>query len=440
MQRLVLEHGDDMRFCAQWKKWLFWDGKRWGVDETGHVERFAKATVLTMKGEVDSIRDEGHGEELRRHCRHSQSVGSIKAMCELAKTDRKVIVTTQELDSDLFLLNCKNGTVDLKTGMLRKHKREDLLTMITLVEFCRTAECPTFERFLHRIMGGNAELVRFLQRCIGYCLTGAVTEKVFFMFLGEGDNGKTTLLEAVRFVLGEYAGQIPIASLLKKNDNGIPNDIAQLQGKRFVTSSEVPEGRAFDDSFMKYITGMGTLQARHLYGEYFEFTPTFKIFIDSNRKPRVAGNDKAMWSRIRVAPFNTTISEAEKDRNLLNKLKAEAPGILAWIVRGCLDWQNDGLRPPQAVTDATAEYHTEMDSVTRFLGARCDLAPGGKELSADLYAEYRKYCEEEGATPETNTTFGKLLGGINGLESCKIKDSRGWCGIRLRGERPLPLP
>jgi putative DNA primase/helicase len=320
------------------------------IDETGEPERRAKATAEAIRYEADGSDDDSRREALRKHASRSQSAGKLKAMLQVAETEREVVIRPEQLDRDPHVLNCKNGTLDLMTGELRPHKREDLLTMLAPVEFSPTATCPTFERFLDRITNRDKELANFLQRVAGYSLTGESKEKIFFVLRGEGDNGKTTFLEAIRYVLGEYAGQVPIDSLLKRKENSIPNDIAQLRGKRFVTSSEPPAGRAFNDSLMKYLTGTGTLQARLLYKEFFDFTPNFKLFIDANRKPKVAGDDKAMWNRIRLIPFDAVITDAEKDKDLIDKLKAEASGILAWMVRGCLAWQKEGLRPPECVT------------------------------------------------------------------------------------------
>jgi putative DNA primase/helicase len=395
---------------------------------------------------VDSIKleakamdeDDNRREALQRHCCSSQSAARLAAMCQVAESEKEVVVTPEELDRDPFLLNCKNGTLDLRTGVLRKFNRKDLITKLSPVEFSESATCPIFTGFLKRITNGDADLMGFLQRVFGYSLTGSVKEKAFFIFCGAGDNGKTTLLEAFRNVAGDYAGQIPIDSLLRSNDTKIPNDVAQLVQKRFVTSSEPPEGRRFNSSMMKYITGMGTLQARQLYKEFFEFPPTFKLFIDANKKPRVAGDDKAMWNRIFVIPFEAVISEEEKDKDLINKLQAEAPGILAWAVRGCLDWQKNGLQVPESVKNASRAYHDEMDTVARFITECCELGSGNQEKTADLYLAYGKWCAQEGEEPEEIGTFGKMLGGRKDLEPHKIKGERGWAGIKLNVEHHIP--
>jgi len=430
-RRLVDAHGRDLRYCISWGKWLIWDGKRWAVDRTGEIERRAKSTVDGMKREAKSMDEEDQRRTaLQKHCRLSQSASRLQAMCRVAESELAVVVTPEELDRDPFLLNCGNGTLDLQTGQLRKHRREDLLTKITPIECLETATCPTFETFLNRITGGDTELAMYLQRCIGYCLTGQVTEKALFFLCGGGDNGKTTFIEAVRFVLGEYAGQVPIETFLRKNNNGIPNDLAQLDKLRFVTSSEVPEGRSLDESKVKYMTGMGTIQARYLYHELFEFKPTFKLLIDTNRLPRVAGDEKAVWNRVHVIPFNVTIADSEKDKNLLARLQAEAPGILNWAVRGCLDWRGNALRVPDAVQKASQGYREEADTVARFLAECCEIRKGF-EKTADLYSAYIKWCSEEGERPEEKVRLAKVLASRGDLQQQKVKGDRGWLGIKL---------
>jgi putative DNA primase/helicase len=436
-RHLVSRHGKELRYCPAWGKWLVWDGKRWAIDKTYEIERRAKETVFAMRDEAKAVEDEDRRDKFQQHCRRSQSAARLEAMCKLARSEAKIVITPDKLDPDPWLLNCGNGTLDLKIGRFRPHLEADLITKITPVNFSDSAKCPVFEHFLERVTDGDEELAHYLQRCVGYCLTGLVSEKALFFLLGDGDNGKTTFLEAIRYVFGEYAGQIPIESFLRKNNNGIPNDVAQLQKLRFVTSSEVPEGRSLDESKIKYMTGMGTIQARFLYGELFEFQPSFKLFIDSNRKPKVAGDEKAVWNRIRVIPFNATIPESEKDKNLLEKLKSEAEGILAWAVRGCHDWKVNGLPEPAVVKNASQEYREEMDTVSRFLPECCDLGQDFSERSGDLYTAYSMWCSREGEQPESKLTFGKYLGRRSDFQPQKIGGERGWQGIKLKSGSSL---
>ena len=350
-ERFVERCGGNLHYCAAWKKWLVWDGRRWEIDRTGNVNERAKGVLCEMRKMIKLIPDpeEKYAKHVRRSCNNS----GFKAMIELALTIRGIPVTAEQLDADPWVLNCPNGTIDLRTGEPRKHRREDLLTKLIRVEYDPDAKCPVFDAFLARIMRGNTALMEYIQRVVGYCLTGDVGEKAMFVLYGDGNNGKTTFLEAIRNVLADYAGQVPIQSLMKKKwDEGIPNDIAQLKGKRFVTSSETESGQELAVAKIKNLVGLATLQARYLYAEFFEFAPTFKVFMDCNHKPVIRGHDPAIWNRLKFIPFTVTIPDAEIDREMGAKLRAEAPGILAWAVRGCLEWQLRGLDEPQEVRQA----------------------------------------------------------------------------------------
>jgi putative DNA primase/helicase len=311
------------------------------------------------------------------------------------------------------------------------HRPEDLITKLAPVNYDPDAKCPTFEKFLERIMDGDQQLIGYLQRCLGYAMTGDVSEKALFVLVGDGDNGKTTLVEAIRYVLGDYAGQVPIESLMTRQSEGIPHDIARLKGLRFVTSSEVEQGRKLAESKIKQITGMGTLQARHLYGEYFEFTPSHKIFMDTNHMPEVRGADNAIWNRLKVIPFNVSIPEAEKDKKLLEKLKAEAAGILAWAVRGCIEWQKNGLGEPSTVTAAVGAYREEMDTISQFVDEECERGASLEITSEDLYGAYREWCARYDEEPRSQKAFGGRLAEL-GLKQSKLRSKRAWTGIGLR--------
>ncbi len=417
-RQLVARHGRDLRFCPKWNKWVFWDGNRWRIDETGEVERRAKETVVAIRNV--------------RHAKQSQSASRIRGMIFLARTEPGIPIGVDELDRDPNLFNCLNGTLDLRTGQLRDSRREDLLTKLARVNYNPKATCPIFEEFLARIMGNNEELIAYVQRCFGYALTGAVSEKAVFILHGSGDNGKTTLLEAIRHVLGDYAGQIPIESLMtRRSDGGVPNDIAGLNGRRFVTSSEGEQGKALAEAKLKLITGMGKLTARYLFQEYFEFDPTFKLFIDSNHKPEVRGTDNAIWNRLKLIPFNVSIPKAEQDKHLLEKLRTEAPGILAWAVRGCLEWQRNGLGEPSCVEAASKAYREEMDTVAEFVESECVLEAGLHATSDAIHSAYFLWCQEAGAEPLGKKVVGTRLHEM-GLESGKVGGQRAWKGIGLK--------
>jgi len=395
-----------------------------------------KTTVKEMYREAADTADSGEQAKLAKHAIKSQYAGRIAAMISLATTEGGVPVRPQDLDRDPFVLNCLNGTVDLKTGVIHPARREDLITKLAPVVFDPDAKCPIFEGFLNQIMDGDELLKSYVQRLVGYSLTGTTREQILCVLFGSGANGKTTFLEAIRHVLGDYAGQVPVETLLKKSSDGIPNDIAQLKGLRFVTASEVEEGRKLAEAKVKHLTGAGTMQGRYLHQEFFQFEPTHKLFMDCNHKPVIRGTEHAIWRRIKLIPFTVSIPDTKKDKELLEKLKREAPGILAWAVRGCLDWQRDGLREPDRVVVATGDYQDEMDLVKPFVEEECTLHPDGQAIVENLYRAFEARCRSRGDEPLTKKAFGTVLGAMEGLTPGKLGSKRCWNGISLNDSEP----
>lgn len=410
-QRLAHMHGEDIRYVYEWNRWLVFTGKRWEVDRCGHVERKAKTTVRSIDAEASMTEDEDRRKALRRFANTSEAKNRIRAMMELARSEPEVPVTAEELDADLWLLNCANGTLDLRTGRLRDHRREDLLTKHAPVEYDPNAEAPAWEAFLERVLP-SAELRGFVQRAVGYSLTGDTRERVLFILHGMGRNGKSTILEAIREALGAedgYALKTPAETLMAKPAGGIPNDVARLKGARFVSASETEKDRRLAESLVKEMTGNDTMSARFMRAEWFEFRPTHKVWLATNHKPEIKGNDPGIWDRIRLVPFNVRIPDDEIDRELPEKLKAELPGILAWAVRGCLDWQREGLGEPEEVRVATDAYRDEMDTLAAFIGDRCVVHPNAEVASSALYEAYQNWCEESGERAEKKRNFGTQL-------------------------------
>jgi putative DNA primase/helicase len=362
-------------------------------------------------------------------------------MIALASSQPGIPVLAEELDRNPMLLNCRNGTLDLKTGILKRHRQEDLITKMAPVRYDPTAQCPTWLEFLNRIFGGDEELVLYVQKVIGYALTGKVNEKALFVFNGGGNNGKTTLLETVRALLGDYAGIVEIDMLMQNGRDDVRDRaIALLVGKRFITSSEAQEGQRLHEAKVKHLTGMGRLQGRHIYGSPFEFDPQFKLFVDANHKPEIRGTDNAIWDRIHLIPSNVSIPKEEQDRDLGNKLRAELSGILVWAVEGCLAWQKEGLKLPRAVTDAGRLYRTESDVVGDFIADCCVKEPEGFVLAADLYKAYKQWSSDRGdKDPFSATRFGTRLGNM-GFEPTKTGAGRGRKGLRLRPDQRDQLP
>lgn len=409
-ERFVAEHGRDLMYCPN--KWLVWDKKRWLTESRDNIEVQSKAqqTVRRMRRLFKDIEGSDEVEKAAHaHVKYSSSDRGIRAMINQAKSLHEVLIKDEELNFDPWLLNCKNGTLNLKTGELKPHEREDNITKILPVEYDPDARCQRWEEFLYQIMGKNHDLVDFLQRTVGYSLTGDTREECLFLLYGEGANGKTTFIETLKGLFGEYAKAAEFSTFVEKNYDYIRNDIARLKGSRLVVAAESKRGRNFDESLIKKLTGRDSLVARFLYEEHFEFIPEFKIFLAFNVKPKIKGTDYGIWRRIRIVPFNVTFPTAKQDQRLRYKLEKEFPGILAWAVRGCLEWQKNGLNEPTAVLFATKDYKEEMNIIEKFVDEQCERQDAIKESTNNLYHEYQRFCKYLGVSPESKIEFGKQL-------------------------------
>ena len=415
-ERFISEHGADVHYCEAWKSWLVWDGARWELDTTSAINRRLHTTIRALGSQAQrlyrevlrSIADEdvkaGMTKTIREviyHARHSEEQNQITAILAIATTLAGVPITPAGMDARPMLLNCRNGVVDLATGELVPHAdrrvREWLLTKMAPVEYDPRAGCPRWMQFLDEVFAGDATKISYMQKSIGYTLTGAVTEKAMFFFHGGGNNGKTTLLEIIRSVFGDYAGTIDIDTLMKdRTDDYSLRMIATMHGKRLVTASEASENSRLNEALIKRLTGMNQLVGRPIYGKSFTFEPEFKLYIDANHRPTIRGTDDAIWIRMRLIPFDVQFSKDQIDKDLWRKLRAELPGILAWAVAGCLAWQRDGLETPASITKAVASYRSEQDLVGEFLADRTDPDPIAIIPAKDLYTDFRTWCTDAG--------------------------------------------
>jgi len=352
-------------------------------------------------------------------------------MVNLAQSEPGIAITESNLDTDPWLLNVSNGTIDLKTGTLRTHSRDDLITKLVPVPYKPTATCPAWDAFLNEVMGADQDKIRFLQKSIGYSLTGVTHEQVLFMFHGSGANGKSTFINIVHRLLGDYALTTPTDTLLVKRGGGIPNDVARLKGVRFVSAVETEIGRRLAETLVKQLTGGDRISARFLYGEYFDFDPTFKIFLAVNHKPLISGGDNAIWRRIRLVPFDVTIPPEKRDPNLNRKLESELSGILRWAVEGCLLWQKEGLQPPASVEAATGAYRSEMDVVGDFIDDCCEVVLGAKTSFGDLYGRYGSWSFKNGHEQLDRKEFAQCLDNRGFVAARNKALGRYRIGIRL---------
>jgi len=408
-ERFASSCGNNVRHCKESGAWYIFNGSRWEEDWKNQVIQFAKQTVRAIYGEASQIQDDPKRMALVKHAASSEALARINAMVTLAAAEPPIPIELNSFDTDLFLLNCANGTIDLRTGELKSHTRTDLIRKMSPVEFDASAGCPKWKAFLDEIMESNSQLVAFLQRAVGYCLTGNVSEQVVFLLYGTGANGKTTFIEVIRSLLGDYAQQANMSMFLTKKQDGIPNDVAKLKGARFVTASEIENGRRLSEVTIKQLTGEDRITARFMHKEFFEFDPTHKIFIATNHKPVITGTDEGIWRRIRLIPFSVRIPEERRDRNLLSRLREEFPGVLTWAVQGCLDWQANGLGYPTEVRNATAEYRDEMDVLSNFLEECCDIEEGPRTEPGLLYDTYKRYCGVYGEYQMNQRFFSQRL-------------------------------
>lgn len=431
-KRLVFHHGGDFRHCHRWNKWLIWNGKIWSIDDTGQIVRLAKESVKSIYREASNASDELR-EKVGKWAIRSESAGFLNSMVSLAQTEEGIPISPNELDTDPYLLNCKNGTINLRTGDLLPHNPKHFITKIIPVEYYPKAECPIWIEFLETIFNWNYDLINFIQRTIGYSLTGDASEQCLFLLHGTGANGKSTFLGTVKELLGDYAQTARFETFLLRDQERISNDLARMQGKRFITSIEAEGERRLSEAVIKQLTGQDTITARFLYGEYFEFPAQFKLWLACNHKPIIRGTDHAIWRRIKLIPFNVTIPENKQDKLLDKKLKAEFPGILAWAVQGCLEWQKNGLQTPDEVKAATNDYRNEMDVIQTFIDECCFVKPGSTEvktISGVLYGAYKNWCEQNGEHTLDNRTFGRRMS-EKGMKAGK-SSGKNWCyGIGL---------
>lgn len=412
--RLVAMHGADLRYCFAFRKWLVWGDSRWAADETGRALRFAKQTVVVFLRQAV----EAKNEEAEKFARGSLAAGRLHAMLTLAAPELPIM--PDELDRAPHLLNCVNGTVDLRTGKLRPHRRGDLITKLVHYRYRPGAACPCprWLAFLGEIMGADAdaaesavaradELVGFLQRSFGYSTTGETSEKATFVAHGHGDNGKTTMLSIVREVVREYAATVGLDLLTTRDEsNNVAAARAKLLGARFVTSSETEEGQRLSAARLKRICQGpgGEIEACRKYENPISFPETHKLWIDANHKPDLPATDAAVWNRLHLIPFTVTIPKDRQDRELKAKLLAEGEGILAWLVEGARRWYAEGLPASMAVAEATSAWREGLDHLRIYLDEHTEKPDPADEkavkeaylLNKTLYGAYKSWCEENG--------------------------------------------
>jgi putative DNA primase/helicase len=389
-------YGSRVRYCKPWKKFLVWDKNRWEIDEYGEVENFVDDLVRNMYKGAREINDVRLRLDFESHIKKTEALRRRKALIESVSMSQKVKIRPDILDANPLLFNCKNGTIDLKHGNFNAHNPDDYITKCSNFVYQEKADCPTWKVFLLQIMNQDVELIKFVQKVMGYSMTSDVSEQAIFFLWGNGANGKSTFLNVITDLMGDYATSTPTETFMKKSGDKMSNDIARLRGMRLVTTSEAEQGKRLSEPLIKQITGQDTMTARFLYGEYFDFKPTFKIFMATNYRPVIRGSDHGIWRRIRLIPFTVTIPPEQRDKNLSKKLEEENSGILNWLLEGYVLWRKEGLENPESVVRATNEYRDEMDTVGQFLRECCSVDSTGLMRIGNrrLYEMYTNWCAQ----------------------------------------------
>jgi putative DNA primase/helicase len=436
-RRFVARYRGAVLYCEAWSRWLVWDSMRWAEDERLAVFALAGDLIRSLYPTAWRIQDEDKRKTYLRHLIKSESHQSLNAMITLAKADRAVARHPDDFDGDPWLCTVKNGTLDLRTGQLHQHSPKDMITRLAPVVYDPAAQCPNWLEFLNMIMLDRQSLVDFLKRAFGSSLTGITSDKSMFILYGPGgDNGKSTMIEVMEMVLGNYARRTPVETFLKRREGTIPNDIARLRGVRFVWAAENDRGVRLAESLLKEMSGGDRMVARFMRGEFFEFMPAFKIWFATNHKPAIRG-DAAIWRRLKLIPFDYTIPKEKQKRRheVMAMFRDELSGILNWAVEGCLEWQRDGLGVPEEVLNATREYEAEQDTFSMFLEEKCIRVPNARVLSLALYREYKAWGEQYGESPVSHKTFASLMS-ERSFAKTKTKYGVLYTGIGLRPEDP----
>ncbi|WP_281648155.1 phage/plasmid primase, P4 family [Parendozoicomonas sp. Alg238-R29] len=413
-------HKDNWRYCAQWGRWFVWTGQRWCPDRVLYVNHLSRELCREAAREAENDRQRTR----------LASNSTIQNVVKLARSAPCHATVTEDWDGDPWLLNTPGGVVDLKTGRLSDHNREDMMTRITTA--APEGECPLWLRFLNDVADGDQALVDYLQKVVGYCLTGVTTEHALFFLHGGGANGKSVFIHVLMSILGNYAVNASVETFMESRHEKHPTDLASLQGARFVSSVETEQGKRWNESKLKTLTGGDKISARFMRQDFFEYTPQFKLVIAGNHKPTIRNVDDAMKRRLHLVPFTVKVAEEKKDRELPNKLLKERNGIMAWAVAGCLRWQQEGIQPPASVVKATAEYFDGEDTLGQWLDERCDANRSHREGVSQLYNDWRVWCDDSGQYVGSVKQFSESLQ-TREFHKCRMSTGhRGLTGLKLR--------
>jgi putative DNA primase/helicase len=406
------------------KQWYLWDGLVWRPDPSNAV-RLLLSEFVSAAGAAQR-----HNRRFEDALRRFENLSKIKNTLELAQPRLAKSIT--EFDTDPMLFAAGNTWIDLKTGQPVTPKANTLVSLQSSVRYDPEADCPLFKSFLNEIFLDNDALVKFVQRTVGYSLTGRIEEQCFFPMNGDGANGKSTLLNILSRLLGDYSKAAATATLMANQRQGVGDDLMYLAGARMITISETDRNQSLAEAKLKQMTGGDEITARVLWGSYTTFKIVGKIFVATNNLPKVNGRDHGIFRRFQIVPFNRTFQSHEQDKALPDKLEAELSGILNWALRGCLNWQEQGLNPPQIVKDQLDHYQQDMDTVAKFVDAQLVLDPASKIQSSELYQEYRSWCQRMGYSQQDDKQFKASMLTIEGIRDGRTKVGRHFAGVHYR--------
>jgi putative DNA primase/helicase len=411
-------------FVMQSKQWAIWNGSYWNADECTMMNKFAFRFITEAK---EALIDTGN-HSASGSLSSFESLNRLENLCKLASTDRAV--SLKDFDTDLLLLAAPNQWIDLSSGTAHDPNPSVLVSKAIATDYCAKSTCPNFERFLQGIFENDQDLIAYVQRAIGYSLTGSTAEQCLFILIGDGANGKSTFINVINKMLGDYSKSAASQTLIAKGSSSVGDDLVDLRGARLISVSETETGEALAEAKIKQMTGGDRVKGRPLYGTHVEFDFTGKIWLATNSLPSINNIDHGIWRRIHAIPFNHTFTAEEQDKELGSKLTKELPGILNWAIKGCLDWQKQGLNPPQTVLEQVSAYKTEMDSFAQFIRDECKLDPDIKYPASKLYETYRHYCQAIGRKPQSTTAFKKALDKLTGVYQSRTSSGMQWQGIQ----------
>jgi putative DNA primase/helicase len=434
-ERLGLRHGNQIRYNKPLRTWFFWTGKQWKED-SAKVQELAKAMSRAIWKEIDVLEafllvDDDNKKKGRRavHAKNSESAPRIQAAMSLAGSAH--VVDVDELDADPWLFNVQNGTIDLRTGWLRPHRREDLITKIAACDYDPDARSEIWEKFLREATGGDTELAAYLQRAVGCAVVGEAQEKAFWFIYGPTDCGKSTFITAVSVPFGDYFVSSDADTFLARQQvGGNRGDVVRLRGSRLTTVVELPKGAKFDEKLVKKVTGGDPIDGAAKFKDEITFKPTFSLWFAANDCPTIRDDDDSMWGRVRRIPFTT--KPPKIDKKLRQKLTEPdvQRAILTWAVRGCLEWQRTGLGTCKAVEASSSEYRKENDRLADFFDDVCVFAPEVEIARKILYSTYRAWCDVEDTRALNSKAFAERVRNHLGVNEKKYAGERGWIGIR----------